>query len=212
MPKRDVKVISHSVLTNHRIVRTQQEPFPEIAFHMTTPELPDLVDLTAPPGKHTVPPPVMLLQAYRQVMLSHPEYRERYWNLGKDLERTNPNDVTVMQAMAARSLKQNNVEGIAAAIHYLERLRVGGATQPADFEQLAKMLVATHQETKAIQVLKEGIDAVPHDAELYQLLGKTYLSLRNSSEACKVASKANHLFPQDDSLRVFLKQCEAAKQ
>ena len=43
MPKRDVTVISHSVLTNHRIVAQAEEPFPEVAFHMTTAQLPDLV-------------------------------------------------------------------------------------------------------------------------------------------------------------------------
>src|SRR5436305_60094 len=55
MPKRDVKVISHSVLTNHRIVATPNEPFPDSAFHMTTPELPDLVDLTREPGVRAKP-------------------------------------------------------------------------------------------------------------------------------------------------------------
>jgi Flp pilus assembly protein TadD len=73
------------------------------------------------------------------------------------------------------------------------------------------MLIATHQETKAVEVLRQGIDLVPYDPELYQLLGRTYASLKNPSEACKVASKANQLFPQDDSLRGFLRQCDPAK-
>lgn len=210
MPKRDVKVISHSVLTNHRIVRTPQEAFPDLAFHMTTPELPDLVQLSAEPGRHVATSPLTLLRAYRQVMLSHPEYRESYWRLGKELEQTHPADITVLEAMADLSLQQKNADGLAAAISYLDRARVLGTTDPADFEQLAKMLIATHQETKAVEVLRAGIDLVPYDPELYQLLGKTYAS-KNPSEACKVASKANQLFPQDDSLRGFLKQCDAAK-
>src|SRR2546429_2654476 len=51
MPKRNVNVISHSVLTNHRIIADPNEPFPDVAYHMVTPELPDLVHLNASPGK-----------------------------------------------------------------------------------------------------------------------------------------------------------------
>jgi hypothetical protein len=209
MPKREVKVISHSVLTNHRIVRTPQEPFPEEAFHMTTPELPDLVRLSAEPGKHVAPPPLTMLRAYRKVMLSHPEYRERYWKLGKELAATRPDDITVLEALADFSLQENNAEGLAAAIRYLDRARALGTTDPADFEQLAKALIAAHQETNAVEVLKQGVDLIPYDPVLHQLLAKTYISLKDQAKACEVAGKASPLFPQDDSLRSFVKQCAA---
>lgn len=210
MPKRDVKVISHSVLTNHRIVRTPQEPFPEEAFRLTTLESPDLVQLSAEPGKHVALEQLTLLRAYRQVMLSHPAYRQRYWKLGKELEVAHSDDITVLEAMADFSVEQNSIEGLAAAIRYLDRARALGAIDPADFEQLAKMLVANHQETKAVEVLKQGIELIPYDPALYQLLGKTYFSLKDQAQACKVADKAAQLFPQDDSLRGFLKQCVSA--
>lgn len=177
---------------------------------MTTPELPDLVELSAEPGKHVAPQPLTLLRAYRQLMASRPEYRERYWKLGKQLEPTHPDDIAVLDAMADCSLEQNNAEGLAAAIRYLDRARALGATDPADFEQLAKTLVAAHQETKAVEVLKQGIEMIPYDPVLHQLLGKTYFSLKDQAKACEVAGKANQLFPQDDSLRSFVKQCAAA--
>jgi hypothetical protein len=210
MPKREVKVISHSVLTNHRIVRGPQEPFPDAAFHMTTAELPDLVHLTARPGKHDATSPLTLLRAYRQVTLSHPEYRERYWKLGKELAATHPDDIAVLQAVADASLQQKNAEGIAAAIRYLDRARARGTTDPADFEQLGKMLAATHQETKAIEVLQQGIDSIPYDVSLYRLLAQTYVSIKQVSAACNIASKASQLFPQDDNIRSFLQKCAAA--
>src|SRR5947209_15630053 len=75
MPKRDVKVISHSVLTNHRIVAHPQEPFPEEAFNMTTPQLPDLAQLSATGSGPKAADKLTLLRAYGQVMLSLPEYR-----------------------------------------------------------------------------------------------------------------------------------------
>jgi len=73
MPKRDVKEISHSMLTNHRIIRESGEPYPASAFHMTTPALPDLVHLSAIPGRKGVPlPSITLLQAYGQLVGAHP--------------------------------------------------------------------------------------------------------------------------------------------
>ena len=207
MPKRDVKAISHSVLTNHRVVRTPQEPFPNAAFKMTTPQLPDLVHLSAEPGKTVAVPPLTLLQAYRQVMLSHPEYRPRYWRLAQELDKTEPNHVAVLQGLADLSLQQRTQEGLNAAIAYLDRARQRGMTQPADFEQLAKMLIATHQEPRALEVLRQGIEVIPYDAELYRLLNRTYSSLQKTGEACQVLKKANENFPQDDSIRELLKQC-----
>ena len=211
MPKRDVKVISHSVLTNHRIIVDEKEPFPEIAFQMAMPEIPDLVHLSAVPGKRDTPSPLTLLQAYRQVMLSNPGYRERYWALAKQLEPAQPENVFVLQAMADLSLQQRNSEGVAAAIRYLELARSRGSTTPADYEQLARLLVSTGQQARALDVLQAGIDLIPFDAELYRLLGKTYVSLNNELEACRVFTKANQIFPQDADMQGLHRRCGAAK-
>ena len=207
MPKRDVKVISHAVLTNHRIVATPSEPFPDSAFHMTTPELPDLVDLTSAPNAREKPSALTLLKAYRQVMLSHPEYRERYWKMGKQLEATEPNNVIVLQALADLALQQKNLEGVMTAIEYLERARQLGSTEPSDFEQLAKMLLAIHQENRALEVLRQGIALIPYDQIFYQLSLAAYSSLKEPSEVCKVAASASALFPQDDNFRKAWSQC-----
>jgi len=209
MPKRDVQVISHSVLTNHRIIARPEEPFPDAAFRMTTPELPDLVHLSAGPGAST-PSPLTLLQAYRQVMLSHPEYRARYWALAKQLETTQPENVSVLEALADLALQQKSWEGATAAIRYLQAARNRGSTQPADFELLARLLVATKQQSAAIGILKQGIDLIPYDAELHRSLGRALLSLDKNHEACEVFKNANHIFPQDTDIQNLLKQCEAA--
>jgi hypothetical protein len=208
MPKRDVKVISHAVLTNHRIVATPNEPFPDSAFHMTTPELPDLLDLTTAPNGQEKPSPLTLLKAYRQVMLSHPEYRERYWKMGKQLEASEPNNVLVLQALADLALQQENLQGVTTAIEYLDRARKLGSTEPSDFEQLAKMLLAVHQETRALEVLRQGIGLVPYDQNFYRLSLAALSSLREPSEACKVAARASALFPQDDNFRTALIHCD----
>jgi hypothetical protein len=207
MPKRDVKVISHSMLTNHRIVATADEPFPDSAFRMSAPESPGLIDLSLPPNAHAAPLPLELLQAYRQVMLSRPEYRERYRKLAKQLESTRPDNIFVLQGLADIALQQSNLNGVKAAIGYLDRARRMGTTEPSDFEQLAKMLIATHQEERAVQVLEQGITLIPYDQNLYRLLLTAYSSLNDNSAMCRTAEKAGSLFRQDDGLRAGSIQC-----
>ena len=91
MKKRDVQEISHSSITNHRILIGPDEPFPEIAFQQSTPALPDLIHLNPAPGKKGVPPPALtLLQAYGELIGKHPEYTDRYFAVLNQLEHSDP--------------------------------------------------------------------------------------------------------------------------
>jgi hypothetical protein len=208
MPKRDVTVISHSVLTNHRIVAEAEEPFPDVAFHMTTPQLSDLVHLSASPAKQDVPPLPTLLQAYGQVMLARPEYRARYWSVAEQLKATQPDNVQVLEALADESLQKKSPEDTAMAIRYLENAIHRGATNPADLEELAELLVAANRQSDAINVLGEGMELNPYDAELYRLSAKIYFALNKMREACEVAAQGTEKFPQDDAIRGLLTRCE----
>lgn len=211
MPKRDVTVISHSVLTNHRIIAEAEEPFPDAALHMATSQLPDLVHLNANPARQDAPSPLTLLQAYAQVMLSHPEYRERYLALGKQLQTVEPDNVFVLEALAEAALQQRTPEGMAAAIRYLDRATSRENRNPADFEQLAGLLIATGRSQEAIATLQRGINLIPYDAELYRLLGKSYLSRNQTAEALAILKTAAEIFPGDEVIRKLLKECETAK-
>jgi hypothetical protein len=210
MPKRDVKVISHSVLTNHRIVAEAEEPFPDAAFHMTSSELPDLVHLSADPAKPRAPSPLTLLQAYAQVMLAHPEYRERYWSVAKQLEATQPENILVLEAMADWAMQKKNPEATLLAIRYLQAAIQHGATNPADFEQLATLLITSHREPAALNILHQGIEQVPFDIELYRSSARLYFSLGQSRQGCEVARKAMQNFPQDDEIRSWSERCTDA--
>ena len=208
MPKREVKVISHSVLTNHRIIAVAEEPFPDAAFHMTTAQLPDLVHLNANPTKPN-PPPLTLLQAYGEVMLSHPEYRERYWSVAKQLEATQPENVPVLEALADWAMQKQDAEGTSLSIRYLGAALQHGATNPADFERLANLLVAAHRPSDAITVLEQGMQAVPYDAELYRVSARLYFSLEKGRQACEVVAKGIQNFPQDDEIRSLTERCSS---
>jgi hypothetical protein len=209
MPKRDVAVISHSVLTNHRIVAESEEPFPDIAFHMTTPQLADLVHLSANPATHEAPSPLTLLQAYSQVMLAHPEYRARYWAVAKQLKATDPDNVYVLEAQADEALQGRNGKGVPVAIRYFEDAIERGATNTADFEELAKLLVVSDRQSEAANVLRKGIQVAPYDAELYRLSVKIYFTLSKTQEACQLAAQGRQKFPQDDAMRDLSKRCDS---
>ena len=212
MPKRDVTVILHSVLTNHRIVADAEEPFPEAAFHMTSAGLPDLVQLTANPSKpHSPPSPFVLLRAYGQVTLSHPEYRQRYWALARQLENTEADNVEVLEAFADSTLQQTDANGAPLAIGYLERAIQRGSQNPADFEQLAKMLVAVHRQSEALNVLRQGMQLIPYYSEFYRLSAKIDFEDDATQEACKVVGQGLERFAQDSVLRDFSTKCQGAQ-
>ncbi len=210
MPKRDVTVISHSVLTNHRIVAEAEEPFPDVAFHMTSAQLPDLVHLSANPAKKDAALPLTLLQAYGQVMLSHPEYRARYWSVAEQLKTMAPGNVYVLEALADEALQKRTPEGAALATHYLEEAIQRGSTNPADFEKLAELLEAVNRLAEAVNVLQQGMQLDPYNAELYRLITKIDFALNKVQEGCEVAAKAKLTFPQDDSIHALMKRCATA--
>ena len=206
MPKRDVQVIAHAVLTNHRIVAQAEEPYPDAAFHLTTPQMPDLVHLSAIPGKRDEPAsPLILLQAYRQLMTPNPEYRARYLALAKQLEATDSNSVDVLKALAALAMEQKNDQ---ATLRYLDAAVTQGATSPETYEQLASLLIEMGRYQEAADALERGIKRMPYDAMLYRLLGSSYLSLRKNSEATALLRQAVRIFPQDAGLRKLLTDSE----
>jgi tetratricopeptide (TPR) repeat protein len=205
-----VTVISHSVLTNHRIVAEAEEPFPEVAFHMTTPQLPDLVQLSADPAGQNAPPPLTLLQAYAQVLGAHPEYRARYWSVAEQLKATQPGNVQVLEALADQAAQNKTAEGTALAIQCLKDATLHGATNPADFDELAELLVASNRQAEAVNVLRQGMQLAPYDAELYRLGATLYFALNRMQEACEVAAKGRQRLPQDDAIRSLMKRCDSA--
>jgi tetratricopeptide (TPR) repeat protein len=203
MPKRDVQTIAHAVLTNHRIVAQAEEPYPDAAFHMTSPQTPDLVHLTAIPGKHgEAISPLLLLQAYGQLMTANPEYRGKYFALAKQLESGNPNNIDVLEALAALAVEQKDND---KAIRYFEDAVKNGSKSPQTYEQLANLLVGTRRLPEAVNLLEPGIKLMPFDGLLYRLLGVSYLSLGRNEEARKLLRQAVEIFPQDRALYRLLK-------
>src|SRR4029077_16101101 len=86
MKKRDVQEISHSSITNHRILVRPDEPFPDIAFQQTTAALPDLIHLNPAPDKKGVSPPsLILLKVYGDFRGTPRESGSRYFAVLEEL-------------------------------------------------------------------------------------------------------------------------------
>lgn len=207
MPKRQVTVISHSVLTNHRIVAQAEEPFPDAAFRMISSQLPDLVHLSANPGRQQAASQFVLLQAYAQVVLAHPEYRTRYWSLAQQLKSTDGDNVYVLEALADEAVQKHTPEGSSLAIAYLQNAIRHGATSPSDFEELAELLIGGNRHVEAIEVLHHAIQLGPYEARFYKLTAKIYFDRHQTQNACEVVAKGSKSCPQDDALRSLLEQC-----
>jgi len=211
MPKRDVTIISHASLSNHRIVTSLDEPFPDVTFHLTTPELPDLVHLNANPNKDGTPPALTLLQAYGQLSVQRRDYLERYFELAEQLEDSQPDNINVLEALASRSLQLRTPDGDSAAMGYIARAIKQGSTSAWNFEQLGGRLLKSGQYSEAMSCLQTGIQRAPYDATLYALLANAYVNLNQPHEAAETLRQASQLFPQMDLLRQLLHELEQSE-
>lgn len=210
MPKQNLRSISHSALTNHRIVANPTEPLPEAAFHLTTPQLPDLVHLDAVPGRPSAPlPPLILLKAYSDVMESHPAYAARY-NASLDrAARSSSEDPYVLAALGRRMASEGGAQRKAEAVQLLSKSIQAGWTKTPDFALLAELLAESGRVAEGIAVLQRGIRVNPYDDGLYRMLVVQLADLRRYDEALAVVKQALTLFPQDSFMRGLLEKAEA---
>jgi cytochrome c-type biogenesis protein CcmH/NrfG len=59
---------------------------------------------------------------------------------------------------------------------------------------------------QAAEVLQRGIKVIPHDGELYRLLGATYLAQNKPSEASDLLTHASQIFPENAAIRALLSE------
>jgi cytochrome c-type biogenesis protein CcmH/NrfG len=63
---------------------------------------------------------------------------------------------------------------------------------------------------EAADALQRGIKIIPHDGELYRLLGAAYLSQKKSTEASNVLTHASRIFPENAAIRALLAEAQKA--
>jgi hypothetical protein len=210
MPKRDVREISHSSITNHRILRRPDESFPEFAFQQTTPGLPDLIHLNPAPGqKDPTLPALVLLEAYGELADQHPEYLKRYYEVLGQLERTDPANPLVLAALGTRDLHAGKY---ADAVIHLERALDRGAAKTILYSELAEALEKLDRTPEAVAVLRKAIDLDPFNSMVQRALIVQLIQLKDYANAQTALASYVERFPEDSFMRQMLARARAAGQ
>ena len=203
MPKRDLADISHTAHTDHRIRTTPGEPFLETSFQ-TTPQLPDLFHISAPPGGAPVPP-VTLLEAYAQLASARPDvYAARYLTLLDQTALLESDNLFVLSALAQEAL-QRRPKADDQAIRYLSRAVELGSENPTVYSNLGQLLGRRGRLLESTEVLKRGLALAPYDAIFYSSLSINYITRGRYSEAAAIAMEGLSRFPEDPVLKKMLR-------
>lgn len=210
MPKQNLKVISHSAITNHRIISYKGEPFPEAIYHQSSPRSPGLIQLDAVPGSNAAPPLLTLLQAYGHLLAQNPVFGPKYLALLRQLEGSEPENPIVRSAVAREELSTGTAKANEAARRDLARAIKLGSTEPSDYELWAKTLAQTGNLKGAITVLQQGVVFDPFYPRFYQDLARSYLASKQYSEALQTIRQELKIFPEDSFMRGIMNTFKAS--
>ena len=209
MHKRDVDVISHSSLTDHRIVRHRGQPFPEIAFKRTTPDLPELVHINRPAGQGMESLPLLTrFRAIGELTAQRPVLNSKYRKLLAQVSEKHPREPIVLAALGRLAKIEAGNEPDSQAIKYLKMALESGSVAASTFEDLAEMYSRSDRDFEALETLRDGVETLPYHPRLRKLLALKYVALKLYGEASKSMEKHVDLFPEDTAIRDLFKQVQ----
>lgn len=209
MPRRDIRVISHSSDTNHRIVARPDEPFPDEAFAQTTAAMPDLVELNAAGergAKAAVPSALVRLQAYAILQAGKPQFAASWRRVLSDLETGDSENAIVQAALGHRDLEDHK---LAPAIDHLQHSLRLDPLQTSAYVDLSEAQDQSGQVEEAIASAKKAVELDPFVAPLQKTLVFRYIEGKHYDEAQAALERYLVNFPEDDFMRKIL---AAAKQ
>ncbi len=207
MPRRELTSIAHAALTDHRIVRTRDEPFPKDVLVPRT-GTDGLVLLDGEPGKDAPPSRLVLFCAYAQLVNAHPEYKGRLAGLIRGLAPQEQDNPVVLGTLARFSLEQGGAQGYETAITALERAVQLGTAWPQDYQLLADLLRSTGHAADAISILDRGIALDPYVNSFYMTLAACYRDEGDTRHARQILKEGLSLFPEDMSIRHALEEAQ----
>jgi len=195
MPKRNVAVISHSALTNHRIPARPDEPLPEA----TPSDQTGLVLVNQAPDSKASVPEITLLRAYSELASRQAEYRQHYLTLLDHLGQVQPTYPFIQAALGHKALAEGKNEE--ALAHLSKGLALGDATV---YEDMAKALSNVGRGDEALDYLKRAVETDPFNAVLLKTLTLQYINLKRYTEARQAMARYVELFPEDSFMRKLL--------
>jgi tetratricopeptide (TPR) repeat protein len=195
MPKRNVTVISHTALTNHRIPAHPDRATPTENQSNNT----DLVLVNAPEGKKTSLPDLTLLQAYGELVHRNPVYQGKYVSLLEHLAETQPKDAYVQAALGHKLLAEGKSQ------EALTHLSAGLALEETAVNQdMAQALSNLGRAEEALPYLRAAVEKDPYNAALLKTLTLQYINLHRYAEAQEQMRLYVRLFPEDSFMRSLL--------
>ena len=198
MTKQPALTVSHSTLTDHRITRTGDEPYPEAAFKPTLAGT-GFIHVNAVPGTtdHVAGP--QLLRAYRQELIrGHLEFKDQYFALLDRLAKNGSKDPFVLSALAQKTSSDGDLPN---AVRYARQVVDGGSTSAYDYLLLDSLLSASGDPASAIEVLQKGLRIAPYNNFLYENLATREFAVGNTSAALDTIKRGLELYPEDAVLR-----------
>jgi hypothetical protein len=210
MPKRDIQVISHSSATNHRIVATPDEAFPDITFKQTTATLTDLIHLNpahpSAPGQEADQLPLLtLLQAYGELAESKPEYIAAYLKVLGQLEKVQPNEPLVQASLGRKDLKNGDYQ---SAVGHLRRALESHTPVATTYADLADALNHLGQTEEVQPLIEKAIALNPFDPSTQKMLVVHLIQTKQYAKAHEALAHYLEIFPQDDFMRQMLARAE----
>jgi Doubled CXXCH motif (Paired_CXXCH_1) len=205
MPKRDAAVISHTALTNHRIVR-------RLGVNSAKPSIePELDWVNPPPGRSTAPPPT-LLRAYGELMDKQPEFRSRYFSLLDELARTMPDNGFVHGALGRKLLYDVPSDSAnAEALEHLEKAAKLGAGTAVVEQDIAEALARLNRLDESVEHLKAALQMEFYNPLLHKTLAMRLIKQKKYPQALEEMRRYVELFPEDDFMRGLLQKASAAR-
>lgn len=206
MPKRPALTVSHSSLTDHRILRVPGEAYPKSAFVASVPGT-GFIHVDAVPGEPDSIPQIALLKAYRkELMRSNLQYRGYYFALLDRLTKSGNEDPFVLSAEAQKAGSDGNLQ---LAIRDASQVVKDGSDSDSDYLLLDDFLARADKLPEAIDVLKKGLSVAPYSNALYEKLAAQEFSVGDATEAKLTLQKALVLFPEDSALQNMQSQISA---
>ncbi|HEY1904300.1 MAG TPA: tetratricopeptide repeat protein [Terracidiphilus sp.] len=205
MPRRSIRIISHSSATNHRIVRTPDEPFPDQTFSQTTATMPDLIELN-PAGQRgagaLVPSALIRLQAYALLRAEgKAQFTQPWLKVLAELQASNPEDAIVQAALGHRDLEDHKY---AEAVSHLEHaLRLDPLQAPV-YVDLSAAQDQNGEHVEAIQSARRAVALEPFNPGIRKTLIYQLIQDKQYDQVEAEMEKYLQIFPEDDQMREML--------
>ena len=201
MPTRSETAISHTSLTNHRIVARPGEPYPAKAFRMTTASLPDLVYLDDSTGNASSLPLISRLKAYQQLKEQNKAYKGLYDKTLNELAVSAPGDPTVQAALGHRAVTQQKWN---EAADHLQRAVKLDPNQSGVYTDLSTVADAQGNTAGAVGWQQKAVAVDPHNESLQKTLILRLINAKEYPEAQTDMERYVEEFPEDDRMREML--------